>query len=194
MRFRLPALPPARLILAGALLGLLFAGGAAQAQLDFPRVGISASPDSSVTTITAAIGEPFTLYACVFAHNNGDVLDQPLTELHWVLHQVCCGAVLEIIDVQYNSDFTHSGTVPTGVVSTSETCVDQPSIVLATLTVAMEAPEPGEYLAAAGPGGPTYDCAGETLLMMDMVVTVTATGDITPVEPLQFDALKALYR
>ena len=96
--------------------------------------------------------------------------------------------------VEYNPDFTHEGTPYFGVTSSSETCVDEDAIVLATLTMILDAPEPGDYLAAAGPYAAAYDCEGNSPLFMDMPMTITAYGDITPVESRTFGGLKAIYR
>ena len=180
--------------LTAGLLGLMLSGGVASAQVEFPRIGISADPTHYVPEITVELGKPFTLYACIFAHNDGEDLNQPLTQVEWVLHQVCCGAVLEILNTEFKPAFTHTGTVQTIVRSTALDCVDEPGIVLATLTVSITAAGPGDYLAAAGPAGPTYDCGGETLNLMDMVVTVTATGETSPLEVMPFGTFKARYR
>lgn len=166
----------------------------AHAQLDFPRLGISASAASYVDTLTVDNLAPFTLYVCAFGSQPGQPLDQDVTTLRWGIHQVCCGAVLEVTDIAYNPDFTHTGDPYQGVTSTAETCVTADLIVLATLTVRMDAPEPGIYLAAGGPFGPTDDCAGAHPLFMDMPMSVTINGDITPVSASTWDGLKAIYR
>ena len=63
---------------------LILLATSALAQTTYPRVGLSASPDSHVDTITVVPGEEFTLYACVFGHAAGGPVDQPFTSLSWV--------------------------------------------------------------------------------------------------------------
>lgn len=166
----------------------------AHAQISFPRLGISASAESYVDTFSVDNEAPFTLYVCAFGFQSGQPLGQEVSSLQWAIHQVCCGAVLEVTGITYNPDFTHTGDPYSGVTSTSDVCVDADSIVLATLAVRMTAPEPGDYLAAAGPSGPAWDCAANNPLFMDMPMTITITGDITPVQASTWDGLKAIYR
>jgi hypothetical protein len=173
---------------------LVLSPGRARAQVSFPRLGMSASPDMYVPTATIEAGEPLTLYVAAFGFEPGDPLDQPVSVLPWAVHQVCCGAVLEIVDIQYNPDLTHQGDPYLGVTSSSETCIEQDSILLATLTVNFNAPEPGDYLAAAGPFAAAVDCEGSNPLFMDMPMTITVTGDPTPTEPSRWGSLKAIYR
>lgn len=179
-------------LLALAVLMILAPG--AQAQLDFPRLGLSTSAESYVDTLTVEIGQEFTLYVCAYGNQPGDPLNQEVSALAWAVHQVCCGAILEVVAEEYNPDFYHEGTPYFGVTSSSETCVTADSIVLATLTMVIDAPEPGEYLAAAGPFSAAVDCEGNNPLFMDMPVILTVWGEPTPVEASTFGGLKAIYR
>ena len=172
----------------------LIAVSSASAQLTFPRLGISASAESYVDSLAVESGQEFTLYVCAFGFEPGEPLNQDVSVLQWAVHQVCCGAILEVLETRYNPDFTHEGTPYMGVASSSETCVSADAIVLATLTVVMNAPEPGDYLAAAGPFAPAWDCEGNNPLFMDMPLTVTIDGDPTPGERSSWGELKALYR
>lgn len=181
------------LLILTALLLLLQAPGA-QAQLTFPRLGFSASAESYVDTMTVEMGQEFTLYVCAFGFAPGDPLNQDVAELQWVMHQVCCGGVLEVVGVQYNPAFTHVGDPYSGVTSSSEACVNSDAIMLATLTMTLTAPEPGGYLAAAGPYAAASDCEGNHPLFMDMSMVIYATGEITPVASTTWGALKATYR
>ncbi len=167
----------------------------AEAQLTFPRLGLSASPTSYVDSLAVEIGQEFTLYVCAFGNQPGDPLEQDISVLQWAVHQVCCGAVLQIIDTEFSPDFYHEGTPYFGVSSSSETCVSEEAIVLATLTIVLDAPEPGDYLAAAGPWAAAVDCDGNNPLFMDMPMTLTATSDgISPVSQTTWGGLKATYR
>jgi hypothetical protein len=173
---------------------LVLAPGRAEAQLTFPRLGMSASPDFFDPEITVENGETFTLHVSAVGFEPGLPMDQDVSVLQWAVHQVCCGAVLNILEVQYNPALSHSGEPYFGVSSSSETCISQDSILLATLTVSMDAPEPGEYLAAAGPFAPAFDCEGNNPLFMDMPMTITVNGEPTPTLGSTWDSLKAIYR
>jgi hypothetical protein len=166
----------------------------AEAQIEFPRLGISASPTAYVDTMTVDAGQEFVLYVCALGHNPGEPLDQDVSVLQWAVHQVCCGAVLEILDVQYNPNFYHEGTPYFGVSSSSESCVTEDFITLATLTMTINAPEPGEYLAAAGPFAAAVDCEGNNPLFMDMPLTLNVVGEVTPVSGSTWGSIKASYR
>jgi hypothetical protein len=186
-----------KLRFAATLLIIVTTGLLAQpvkAQLSFPRLGISASAEAYVDTLTVAEGQEFTLYACAFGVEPGLPLEQDVSVLQWVIHQACCGASLVVLDTQFNPELTHIGDPYQGVISSSEICVSADSILLATLTCVMEAPEPGNYLAAAGPFGPAQDCEGGNPLFMDMPLSIRVTEDSAPVEASTWDGLKAFYR
>ena len=164
---------------ATALLVLLLLGVATQvrAQESFPRIGISASKTSYVDNITVQFDTDFTLYAMVTGFNPGDPINQPVSSMPWVIHQVCCGAVLQIQDMEFNPALQHTGHPLAGTLSTVETCLDQDVIWLATLTVRMLSTEAGNMLWAAGPFGPIQDCNGEVPFFMSMPVTITLDGE-----------------
>jgi len=168
----------------------------AQAQYDFPRIGLSASPDTYVDHVEAEIGETFTLYACVFGNGPGDPLEQPLKSMAWIVHLACCGAAMEVMDVAYNPDFQHEGEGPmTGVTTTTGgECIDQEGIWLATLQVRLDAPGPGDYIWAAGPYDWAVDCNDENPVFMDMPLIITVPGDTTPAADSSWGSLKADYR
>jgi len=174
---------------------LLLCAGPVSAQDRFPRIGLSAAADSWIDSLTVDLGDTFTIYACVFGHDPGEPLAQPLHDVAWVIHQACCGASLNVAAVDLNPDLVHTGQSPlSGIVSTAPDCIDQDGIRLATLTVELRAEGPGQYLLAAGPYAWAHDCEGGEPVFMDMPVTVTATGAITPDEPGNWSALKAQYR
>lgn len=182
--------PAAAVIL---LLIILFSASAARAQ--FPRIGISATPDFYTENIDVVLGEEFTLYVCVFGPDDETPIDQEFSSFSWVLHQVCCGATLAVLDVQYSDDYQHDGTPNMGVTSSSEVCVDEPAILLATLTMTMAADEDGDYLAACGPYQQPVDCDGGNPFLMAMTMNISLTGaGSTPTERTGLDAVKALYR
>jgi len=143
-RHQIPSLPVIGLITGFALLAILFLFVAnATAQVTYPRVGLSASPEEYIDTLNVASGEEFTLYACVFGPGPGEPVGQAFTSLSWVIHQVCCGAEIDIVDFQTNSDLEHTGHPLLGVQTTSETCYDEDLIVLGTLTCTLNNPTPG---------------------------------------------------
>ncbi len=176
-----------------SLLFLVLSATSARAQ--FPRIGLSAAPDHHVDNLDVVLGEEFTLYVCVFGIDNETDLEQDFATISWVLHQVCCGATFYVHDVQYSPDFQHSGEPPLGVISSSEVCVDEPFITLATITMSMDAPTDGEYLTACGPYQQAVDCEGGNPLVMGlpMVLNLTGAGS-TPTEPSQWSSVKAYYR
>jgi len=122
-------------------------------------------------------------------------MDQEFSTLSWVIHQVCCGAALSVESVDYSPDFQHEGHPYTGVISSSEVCVDEPYILLATMVMTLTADEDGAYLAACGPFQQAVDCAGENPLMMAMTMTLDLTGvSSTPTDRAELGEIKALYR
>ena len=178
-----------------ALLAILFLFAAsAAAQVTYPRMGLSASPNEYIDNITIAPGEEFTLYACVFGPGPGEPVDQAFTSLSWVIHQVCCGAEIDILDYQSNPDLEHTGHPLLGVHTTSETCYDQDLTVLGTLTCNLTNPTPGGVLWAAGPFDASYDCDGGNALFLGMAVTINSEDDVLPTDVSSWGSLKAIYR
>jgi hypothetical protein len=173
---------------------LLLVAGAARAQEEFPRIGLSASRDVYLDHITVDMGATFTLYAMAFGHTPGQPLGETVLSLPWVIHQVCCGAVLDLQDMELNPDLIHDGHPLAGMVTSSEQCLDQDSIWLATLTVRVAAELPGDYLWAAGPYGPVENCEGTNPFFMAMPVTITFEGEPTPTTDHAWGAIKSLYR
>ena len=95
---------------------------------------------------------------------------------------------------QFNPDLEHTGHPLVGVTSTSESCFDQDSILLATMTCRLNNPTPGGVLWAAGPYDASHDCDGGNALFMGMAVTLMAEGDSVPTEETRWGSIKALYR
>ena len=190
--FRSAAIIASSLFLILAILILL--ATSARAQTTYPRVGLSVSPDSYVGTITVVPGEEFTLYAFVFGPAPGEPVDQPFTSLSWVIHQVCCGAEVDISEFDFNPDLQHVGHPLVGVQSTAEVCYERDAIVLATLTCTLNNPTPGGVLWAAGPYDASHDCEGSNALFMGMAVTIDADGEPTPNEGSRWGSIKAMYR
>jgi hypothetical protein len=165
----------------------------AWAQNPYPRVGLSASPDFYLDTIEVMPGEEFTLYACVFGPYPGEPVAQPFTSLSWVIHQVCCGAVVNILDYQFNPELENSGHPLLGVQTQAENCYDQDSILLATMTCTLANPTPGGVLWAGGPFDASYDCEGGNALFMGLAVTIQVPDDVLPVDDTRWGSIKALY-
>ncbi len=179
-------------VAAAALLFLVLSVSSAKAQ--FPRLGLSTSPDHYEDSIDVELGEIFELYICVFGVDEDTPLDQEFSSIAWVLHQVCCGAALLVDEVDFNPNFQHEGLPTLGVISSSEVCVDEPVILLATLHSTMIADEDGPYLVAAGPYQEAVDCEGNNPIMMGMAITVNLTGATTSSESATWDTVKAVYR
>jgi len=188
--------PMSRSLVLAFLLGLLSFGVAtAEAQYIFPRIGLSASPDEYNDELTTHIDDSFVLYVCVFGPNPGEPIDQDIAELNWVIHQVCCGASLDIEEIRYEEDiFEHYGSPMSGVTSSSEVCVNEEKLLLATVVARVDVEQPGDYLWAAGVYSPALDCDQENAIFMDMPVMIHVEGDATPNENHSWGALKATYR
>ena len=194
-RSRNLALPGAAMIAGLTLMALLIlAATAARAQTLYPRVGMSASPTEYIDTLEVVPGAEFTLYACVFGPAPGEPVGQAFTSLSWVIHQVCCGAEVDIYHFEMNPALEHTGHPLVGVTSSSESCYDQDSILLATMTCRLNNPTPGGVLWAAGPFDASHDCDGGNALFMGMAVTLMAEGESVPTEKSRWGSIKALYR
>jgi len=159
-----------------------------------PRIGLSASKTSYVENISVQFDTDFLLYALVTGGTSGEPMNQPVSSLPWVIHQVCCGAVLEIQDIKWNPDMEHVGHPLAGTVSSVETCLDQDTIWLATLTVRMLSTQAEDLLWASGPFGPIQDCNGEVPFFMNMPVTIALDGEPTPTDTSRWGNIKAMYR
>jgi hypothetical protein len=168
--------------------------GVASSQNIYPRMGLSASPDEYVDTLEVVPGEEFTLYVCIFGPGPGEPVDQPFTSLSWVIHQVCCGAEVDILSYDLNPDLTNEGHPLVGVLTTSESCYDQETTLLATLNCSLDNPTPGGVLWAAGPADASYDCEGGNALFMGMAVTMVVDEDVLPFEDSSWGSIKAIYR
>lgn len=182
---------------AGLLLTLALSwafAGLATAQSAMPRIGLSAARDTYVGEITVEPNQDFTLYAMIFGADNVTPLKQTITEIPWVIHQVCCGAVLTISAAEFNPALETVGNPLAGTISTVPTCVAQDNIWLATLTVQMESTQPGSYEWASGPFGTILDCNAETVFMRGLAVTVTMEGSPVPNEVSSWGQIKATYR
>ncbi|MCB1183804.1 hypothetical protein KDM41_10250 [bacterium] len=186
--------PPLAWLVLPILALLLLAAGAARSQEVFPRIGLSASQDHHVDRIVIDPDSTFTIYAMAFGNQPGMPMDQPVTSLHWVIHQVCCGAAVQIVDMELNPDLEHEGHPLAGMVSSAPTCLDQDAIWLASMTVRVAAPFSGDYLWAAGPFGAAQDCDGGSPFFMDLPITVSVEGDVLPNDQPTFGSLKARFR
>jgi len=189
-----PLLLSAGAILFVALLVLFLLTGPARAQSTAPRVGLSASLDSYVDRVDVLPGEIFTLYAGVYGPEVGGPLTDSLTDLIWVIHQVCCGAEIEILDVQYNPDFEHTGHPLLGVTSKASVCMAGDQLWLATVTARVNNEYPGDVLWAAGPFGPGKNCEGVQPVLNSLPVTIRMDADPTPEEGQSWGSVKAWYR
>ena len=182
-----------RLVLVLAALAL--GAGAASAQfVTFPRVGLSAAPDRYEPTLAVEGQDPFDVYVIAVPAEGEAVFGHGFTSFEWAVLEACCGGAAEVVTETYNPACQHEGGIYAGVTTTLDACTGGEAILLATLTVSMDAPEPGEYLAAAGPFAPAFDCEGNNPLFMDMPMTITVNGEPTPTLGSTWDSLKAIYR
>ncbi len=166
----------------------------AAAQDTSPRIGLSASRDTYLDQIDVEFDTDFTLYVMVFGPADGVPMTQSISKMPWVIHQVCCGAVLELNNIEFNPALEHTGFPLSGTVSSVPNCIDQDSIWLATLTVRLASPQPGAFLWASGPFGAILDCAGETQFMSGLAVTINMDESPAPAEASPWGQIKAMYR
>ena len=187
------AIPRPRLA-ALALVAALLVATVAQAQISYPRLGLSASKDAYVDTMTSEAGQPFTLH--VIATGVDGLLPLPfeMATFDWAVFAVCCGGAAGMLGYELCADLDHAGHPLVSVTSSAETCLDRDVIYLASVTFFLEGEGPGDYLMVAGATGPAYDCDGGNHLLMDLAVTVTLTGDVTPTDDPTWGQVKALYR
>jgi len=182
------------LFVAFLVLGLLQAG-VAFADYDFPRLGLSVAMDDYVDQMSAEMGDTLTVFVGAFGNEQGVPLEEDLVSFLWVVHQVCCGGNLVILDYNFIGEFESEGHPLGGVTSIAPACVSEDFIPLAELQVMIITPDgPGDYLMSAGPYGPSVDCAGENPIFLEGVITVAVHGDISPVEETAWSSLKAYYR
>ena len=181
------------LVAAAGLALILILAGPARAQVDYPRVGLSTAPDHYNEEITINEGEPFVVYACVFGPDAETPLDQPLSSVSWVIHQVCCGSTVQVVSVEWNDEFDHVGHPILGVTSTPKQCVDRDRILLATITAVLYDPVPGGGLWAAGPYDASFDCEGQNALFEGMPISINV-ADLVSSEETTWGGMKALYR
>jgi hypothetical protein len=194
---RTRALPrfPVSIGLGSALLALLLLWAVgARAQISYPRVGLSASPTEYINTLVVGAGEEFTLYAVVLGPTDDEPIGQGFTSLSWVIHQVCCGAEIDVLDVQFDPGLEHTGHPLVGVQTTADSCYDQDRILLATMTSRLSNPTPGGVLWAAGPFDASMDCDGGNALFMGLAVTINVDGGVSPTEGSRWGSIKAMYR
>jgi len=169
-------------------------GNTVVAQTDFPRLGLSAAPDAYISTIEVAAGEPFQVYVVAKGPDGSDVLPFDLLSLEWAVFAPCCGASYEIIAMEFNPLLDHVGHPFSGVDSSSEICLDDDFLYLASLTFEMRVELPGNYILPAGAIGPAYDCDGESHFFFDLTVEAIVDGGFTPNVTSTWGALKASYR
>jgi hypothetical protein len=173
---------------------LMLTASVARSQNMYPRVGLSFSPDEHVESQVVVPGEEFTLYVCIFGPETGIPVNQPFSSLSWVIHQVCCGAEVDILHYDLNPDLASVGHPLVGVLTTAETCYDRESTLLASMTCTLDNPTPGGVLWAAGPSDASFDCSGGNALFMGMAVNILVEDDVLPVEDSSWGSIKAIYR
>lgn len=159
-----------------------------------PGVGLSASKTAYVDSLSVLFDVDFPLYAVITGPADGSPLTQSISTVPWVIHQPCCGAVLEIRSIAYNPAMTHTGHPLVGTVSVADSCLTQGEIWLATLTVRLVSANAGEVLWASGPFGAISDCSATALPFRGLAVNISLRGNPTPTEPVSWGLVKAQYR
>jgi len=173
---------------------VIFSVSSANAQL-MPGLGLSADKEMYVDNIEVEFNTDFTVYAMAMNLDSGGDTNQLISSMPWVIHQVCCGAVVELMAVELNPLLNHTGHPLSGMVSESETCLDQEMIWLATLTVRMVQPTTETILWAGGPFGMINDCDGEVPLFTGLAISISMFNDEpTPIEDSSWGQIKAIYR
>ncbi len=165
----------------------------AMAQIVFPRIGVSAAPDRYEPEIAVHGDETFDLHVVALPPEGQAEFDQEFGMFQWAVLEACCGGAAVIVAENYNPDCEHVGTPYSGVVTTSEECMSGSVVRLCTLTLQMVGQEPGRYFVAAGPLELSLTCAGDGVVMTDLMVSVDYTSDITPNEASSLSEVKALF-
>jgi len=175
--------------------GGLLAALPATAQWDpLPRIGLSASPDSYVDSLSTDLGKVVTVYVCMFGVDDKTPLQESISSVPWVIHQVCCGAAMEILNTQYNPDMDHVGHPLAGVRSSARTCMQGSSVLLATVQARITAEQPGDFYWASGLADAFTDCGGAHPQFQGLGILISAKGDQVPDDRTGWGTLKALYR
>jgi hypothetical protein len=173
---------------------------------DIPRLGLSASANSVVDSISVAPGAPFDLYMIAIGPEGNEPLSFGVSSIQWVIYSGCCGVYLEILGVDYNPLLEHVGTPLDGVVSTATDCLFTDVLCLATIRLRILEPTQGIAMLPAGAAGPGYDCDGGSRLFFDILFNAHLDGSIIsgvpdelppaerPLADASWGALKALFR
>jgi len=159
----------------------------------FPRIGVSASPTEQVSEIDVHGSETFELYVIALPPENEPVFQHDYGVFQWVLLEACCGGSAELVDETFNPACEHEGGIYSGVISSAEECMDGSVAWLCTLTLRMATDDPGRYYVIAAPAAQAVTCAGEDVVMTDMLVNVNYTTDTTPAEATSLSAVKGLF-
>ena len=171
------------------------APGAAQAQFpEYSRIGLSLAPDHYERYLEIGMDETFEVYVVALGHNDEDPLPFDVAALRWAIYQACCGSDLEILSTTYSDQLEHSGDPLGGVVSSSELCVTDDFLYLASVTIILRAQSAGTYFVAAGPTDWATDCNNENVTMTDLPVEITLT-EVTPnSNQSSWSTVKSIYR
>ena len=166
----------------------------ATAQMEYSRLGLSASPDAYVPSIEVSSDEYFTLYVLAKGPDGSNELPFDIASIPWAVFAPCCGASYEIVGIELNPLMEHDGIPFSGVVSSSEICIDENYLVLATITFDIWVEFPGNYLLPAGAIGPAIDCDGNSHFFFDMTVEAVVDGGLTPSNLSTWGEIKAMYQ
>jgi len=184
-----------RVALLAALLCAVVALPAAAQYVTFPRLGVSAAPDHYDPHIEVQGDEPFQLYILAMPPEGEATLGHQFQSFQWTLLEPCCGGAAAIIAEEYHPGCSLEGNPLAGVTMTAEDCLEGDVILLCTLTLEMSATElQGTYFVYAGPMDLAYDCAGEGVVMTDMLVQVEYTPTVSAETTTTFSEVKGLFR
>ena len=174
---------------------------------EYPRLGLSASPDSVVSDITVAPGAAFDLHMIAVGPDVGGPLPLAFSSLQWIVRTGCCGVVFDVLNVDYNPLLDHVGSPVAGVVSAVHDCLEEEIVRLATITFRILHPTSGIAMMPAGASGPGLDCDAGSLLCFDLLVNVhlddSVVSDVPdqpppdqegPPETSSWGEIKATYR
>jgi hypothetical protein len=182
-----------RTVLLTAALLLIGAGSAAAQIPDVEaQLTLSVSPDELIQEIAVSDGDTFSLHVVVAGLPGQEKVNFDVQQFHWSVLEACCGSAILLQDVIYNPSFTHEGHPFAGVISSSDICLDDDIYSLATLRLAIDAPESGAYEVLLYPLDVALDCDGGGRSLLGTGATIFV--DFVPNEGSSWSSVKALYR
>lgn len=174
----------------------LIVAGAGSAAAQFPdaeaQLTLSASSTELIQEITVENGDEFWVEVVVAPMPGEEKVQFDAKRFHWSILEACCGSAVLLQEVVFDPDYTHEGHPFAGVISTAESCLDRDMYHLASIRLAIDAPEPGIYLVLLYPLDLATDCAdgGRSLFGTGINIVV----DTVAAETSSWSTVKGLYR